>query len=164
MELMTPSGGTIFWTTVTFIILLLILGKFAWRPILAMLDERESRIRESLELAEKARIASQKTLAEQDQILDAARKEAQDILAKSRKTADVTKDEIIKKASSEAEALITKARREIEMSRDKAIEEIRDLAVELSMNATAKLVGKSLDEKDHQALIDDSLHKLGELN
>jgi len=164
MELMTPSGGTIFWTTVTFIILLLILGKFAWRPILAMLDERENRIRESLEQAEKARIASQKTLAEQDQILDAARKEAQDILAKSRKTADVTKDEIIKKASSEADALITKARREIEMSRDKAMEEIRDLAVELSMNATAKLVGKSLDAKDHQALIDDSLHKLGELN
>ncbi len=164
MELMTPSGGTIFWTTVTFVILLLLLGKFAWRPILAMLDERESRIRESLQQAEKARIAAQQTLAEQDQILEAARKEAQEFLAKSRKSAEITKEEIIKKAGTEAEALITKARREIEMSRDKAMEDIRDLAVELSMNATAQLIGKSLDAKDHQALIDDSLTKLGKLN
>jgi len=76
----------------------------------------------------------------------------------------VTKDEIIKKASAEAELLITRARKEIDLSRDKALEEIRDLAVELSMTATARLVGRSLDAKDHQALIDESLQKLGELN
>ncbi len=164
MELMTPAGGTIFWTTLTFLLLLFVLSKLAWKPILSMLDEREKKIRESLELAEQSRLASQKTLAEQNQILEAARKEAQEILAKNRKAAETTKDEILKTASAEAEQLIAKARREIELSRDKAMEDIRDLAVELSMSATTKLVGKSLDAKDHQSLIEESLEKLGEMN
>lgn len=164
MELMTPQGGTIFWTTLTFLLLLFALTKLGWKPILGMLDEREKKINESLALAEEARVASQKTLAEQNQILDAARKEAQEILARNRKAAEVTKDEIIKKASAEAEQLIARARKEIDLSRDKAMEEIRDLAVELSMNATSRLVGRSLDARDHQALIDESLQKLGELN
>jgi len=77
MELMTPQGGTIFWTTLTFLLLLFALTKVGWKPILSMLDEREKKINESLALAEEARVASQKTLAEQNQILDAARKEAQ---------------------------------------------------------------------------------------
>jgi F-type H+-transporting ATPase subunit b len=164
MELMTPQGGTIFWTTLTFLLLLFALTKVGWKPILRMLDEREKKIQESLELAEEAKIVSQKTLAEQNQILETARKEAQEILARNRKAAEATKDEIIKKASAEAEQLIAKARREIDLSREKALEEIRDLAVELSMNATTKLVGKSLDAKDHQSLIDESMEKLGELN
>ncbi|HOY43135.1 MAG TPA: F0F1 ATP synthase subunit B [bacterium] len=164
MELMTPAGGTIFWTTLTFLLLLFALTKVGWKPILNMLDEREKKLKESLELAEQAKIASQKTLAEQNELLETARREAQEILARNRKAAEATKEEIIKKASSEAEQLIAKARREIDLSRDKAIEEIRDLAVELSMDATAKLVGKSLDAGDHQSLIDESLKKLGDLN
>jgi F-type H+-transporting ATPase subunit b len=164
MELMTPAGGTIFWTTLTFLLLLFVLTKVGWKPILSMLDEREKKINESLELAEQAKIASQKTLAEQTQILDAARKESQEIMARNRKAAETTKDEILKKANAEAEQLIAKAKREIDLSRDKAMEDIRDLAVELSMNATAKLIGKSLDAKDHQSLIDESLEKLGTLN
>jgi F-type H+-transporting ATPase subunit b len=164
MELMTPSGGTIFWTVVTFIFLLIILRKVAWKPILQTLDEREKRIRDDLAEAENARIAAQKTLAEQANIIDAARKEAQEIIGKSRKAAESAKGEIIQKANSEAEHLIAKAKREIELSRDKAIEEIRDLAVELSMSATTKLIGKSLDQREHKAIINDSLKKMGDLN
>lgn len=164
MDLLTPSGGTIFWTTLTFLLLLYVLTKVGWKPVLSMLDEREKKIRESLELAEQAKAVSQQTLAEQTQLLEAARKEAQELLARNRKAAETTRDEIVKKAQSEAEQLIAKARREIDLSRDKALEEIRDLAVELSMQATNKLIGKSLDAKDHQALIDESLQKLGDLN
>lgn len=164
MDLLTPSGGTIFWTTVTFLLLLFVLTKVGWKPVLSMLDEREKKIRESLELAEQAKAVSQQTLAEQTQLLEAARKEAQELLARNRKAAEATRDELVKKAQSEAEQLIAKARREIDLSRDKALEEIRDLAVELSMQATNKLIGKSLDARDHQALIDESLQKLGDLN
>jgi F-type H+-transporting ATPase subunit b len=164
MELMTPHGGTIFWTAVTFICLVLILSKFAWRPILQTLEEREKRIRESLDAAEKARVASQKTLEEQSQIIDAARREAQEILARTRKAADTAREEMLKKAGSEAEHLVEKARREIELSRDRAIEEIRGLAVELSMSATRRLIGKSLDPKDHEALIEQSLKNIGGAN
>ena len=69
MELMTPAGGTIFWTTLTFLLLLFALTKVGWKPILSMLDEREKKLKESLELADQAKIASQKTLAEQSQML-----------------------------------------------------------------------------------------------
>ncbi len=164
MELLTPHGGTIFWTAVTFVILLFILGKLAWRPILEMLDEREKKIRESLEQAEIARTEAEKTMAEQNKIIKAAKKEAQEILNKSRHAADSTKEEIVQKAKQEADQMLDKAKREIELSRDKAIEEIRDLAVELSMTATTKLIGKSLDEKEHKALIEQSIKKIGGLN
>lgn len=164
MELLTPQGGTIFWTAVTFAILLIILGKLAWRPILEMLDEREKKISESLEQAEIARAEAEKTMAEQNKIIEAAKKEAQEILNTSRNAADSTKEEIIQKAKQEADQLLNKAKREIELSRDKAIEEIRDLAVELSMTATTKLIGKSLDEKEHKALIEQSIKNIGDLN
>jgi len=164
MELMTPSGGTIFWTVVTFVFLLIILRKLAWKPILQTLEEREKRIKESLEEAAKAKEEAQKTLAEQSRIIEEAKKEAQEIIAKSRKSAELSKEEIVQKAKSEADQLLEKAKREIELSRDKAIEEIRDLAVDLSMTATQKLIGKSLDQKDHQALVNESLKKMGNLN
>lgn len=164
MDLMTPSGGTIFWTTVVFIFLLLILRKVAWKPILQILEEREKQIKESLVTAEKAKTEAQKTLAQQGEILDQARREAQEIIAKSRKAAEITKDEIVQKAEAEANNLLVKAKREIELSRDKALEDIQNLAVELSMSATKKLIGQTLKEKDHQILIQDTLKKMGEIN
>jgi F-type H+-transporting ATPase subunit b len=164
MELMNPSTGTIFWTFVTFGLLFFILTKYAWKPILQTLAEREKRIKESLEAADQAQLAAQKTLAAQSGILEAARKEAQDVLAKARKAADLTKDDILLKANSEAEQMVSKAKHEIELSRDKAMEDIRDLAVDLSMAAATKLIGKSLDKKDHESLVNDSLANIGKLN
>jgi F-type H+-transporting ATPase subunit b len=164
MDLMTPEGGTLFWTAVTFVALLVILTKVAWKPILGMLDERERTIKESLDKAEKARIEAEKTLASQTEILDAARKEAQDIVAQARKSAQEAREEIVVKARSEADQLLQRAKREIELSRDKAIEEIRDLSVDLAMTVTQKLIGKTLNKEDHQKIIQESLSKLGDLN
>ncbi len=164
MELMTPNTGAIIWTILTFVALLFILGKFAWKPILAMLDEREKEIAGSLELADKAGKEAKKTLAEQSAILDAARREGQEIVAKARQAAEASKNDIMQKANAEAEKLIQRASREIQLSRDKAMADMRDLAVELSMAATGKLIGKSLDKKDHEKLIKESMQKVGDLN
>ena len=164
MELMSPDPGALFWTIVTFICLLLILRKVAWKPILQTLDEREKIIQDSLNEAEKARREAQKTLNEQSEILEKARKQALEMIEKSRKTAETAKEEIISKAGAEAQQMLERAKREIELSRDKAIEEIKDLSVELSMAATAKLIGKSLNEKEHKAIIQESIKKLGDLN
>ena len=87
MELMTPNTGAIFWSMLTFLALLLILRKLAWKPILTMLDEREGQIQASLDQADLASKEAKKTLAEQAAILEAARKESQDILAKARQAA-----------------------------------------------------------------------------
>jgi len=164
MELMTPEGGTLFWTALTFIVLLIILRKVAWTPILHMLEEREHRIKESLDKADKARIEAERTLAEQTQIIATAKKEAQEIIGKSQKSAESVKEDIVKQAHLEAEKMIQKAKRDIELSRDRAIEDIKDLAIELSMTATEKLIGRTLDEQDHKKLISESLAKLEDMN
>ena len=164
MELMTPHGGTLFWTAVTFVVLLLILSKFAWKPILQGLAEREAKIKESLEAAEKAKLEVQDAAGRQEKILEEAKKEAQEILAKSRNSAELIKEEIVEKAKKEAEGMVETAQRSIELSRDKAIEEIKTLAVELSMAATQQLIGKSLDKSDHESIIRSSLQKMRDLN
>jgi len=164
MELMTPEGGTLFWTALTFIVLLIILRKVAWHPILHMLEDREHRIRESLDKAETARLEAEKTLAEQAEIIKSAQKTAQEIIVKSQKSAETVKEDIIKKAYLEAEKMIQKAKRDIELSRDKAMEDIQALAVNLSMTATEKLIGRSLEEKDHKKIISESLLKLEDMN
>ncbi len=164
MELMTPEGGTLFWTALTFIVLLIILRKVAWHPILRMLEDREHRIRESLDKAEKARIEAEKTLSNQAEIIKSAQKSAQEIIAKSQKSAEMVKEDIIKQAHLEADKMLQKAKRDIELSRDRAIEDIKDLAIELSMTATEKLIGRTLDKQDHKQLISESLTKLEDMN
>lgn len=164
MELMTPHVGTIFWTALTFIVLLLLLRKYGWSPILSMLDERELRIKESLQAADLARKEAQKGNEERQKVMEAARREAQDILLAVRQTAEKSREEIMKKAQDDAGALLDRAKREIETSRDDALKEIRKLAVELSMAATEKLIGKSLSAEEHQKLISDSLQKMERLN
>ncbi len=164
MELMTPHGGTIFWTTVTFVALLIIMWKIAWKPIIQALNERETKIRESLFAADKAKQDVEQTLANQQDLIAESKKEAQQIIDKSRKSAELLKDEIIQKANAEAENMLANAKREIELSRDKAIEDIRNLAVDLSMAATQKLIGKALDKSEHQAIIQNSMKKMEDLN
>jgi len=164
MELMTPQGGTIFWTTVTFVALLLIMWKSAWKPIIQALNERETKIKESLNAADKAKQDVQLALENQQNVIAAAKKDAQEIIDKSQKSAEMVKEEIIEKAKTEAENMLTNAKREIELSRDQAIEEIQGMAVELSMAATKKLIGKALDKSKHEALIQDSLKKMEDMN
>ena len=157
---MTPNLGTFFWTAATFVLLLLVLKKLAWGPILQTLAERETRIKEALEKADVAQKETEEALAKNQEIMDEAKKEAKDLLSKSRKTADTTKEEIIQKAHSEASAMLEKAKREISLEGEKAVHEIRKQTAELSVMIASKLIGKTLSQKDHQDVIDDSLKKM----
>ena len=164
MELLTPALGTIFWTALTFILLLFILKKLAWGPLLQMLDDREKKIKESLEKADAAQKETEEALARNQEIMTAAKKEAQELLNKSRKTAETTKEEIIQKAQAEAAGMLEKAKREIGLEREKAVEEIRQQAAELSVMIASKLIGKTLSKDDHREIIEDSLEKMLEAN
>ncbi len=164
MELLTPSGGTIFWTTLTFLVLLLILYKIGWRPVLQMLNDRETKIRDSLQQAEKAQQEAEKTLKEQALIIETAKNKAQEILASSRKSAENTSEEIVHAAREEADHMLERAKKEIDQSRSKAVKEIRDLAVELSIAATQKLIGKSLGKDEHERVVQESINKLDKVN
>lgn len=164
MELLTPSGGTIFWTMVTFLVLLLILYKIGWRPVLQMLNDREIKIRDSLQQAEKAQQEAEKTLKEQALIIETAKNKAQEILASSRKSAENTSEEIVHAAREEADHMLERAKKEIDQSRNKAVKEIRDLAVELSIAATQKLIGKSLGKDEHERVVQESINNLDKVN
>ena len=160
MDLLTPNLGTFFWTAATFFLLFVVLKKVAWGPILQTLAERETRIKEALEKADVAQKETEEALAKNQEIMDEAKKEAQDLLSKSRKTADTTKEEIIQKAHSEASAMLEKAKKEISLEGEKAMDEIRKQTAELSVMIASKLIGKTLSQKDHQDVIDDSLNKM----
>ena len=162
MDLLNPNEGLMVWTAVTFFILYIILAKTAWNPLSTALNERERRIRESLEKAEDVQKQADESLAKQKEILDQARQEAQELLAKGKKTAESVRQELIEKAQKEADTLLDRAKKEITQEREKAVDELRTLAVDLSINATQKVIGKALSEKDHENLISQSLTELGE--
>lgn len=158
--LLKINPGLIFYTVVTFLLLLFILKKLAWKPILGALEERERRIQESLESAEKARRESEALLEQQRQVLEEARKEAQQILEQSRKAAEATRQEILTSARQEAQQMIEKAKREIALSRDKAMDELRKLAVDLSIAAAAKVIRRSLDREEHRKLVEEAIQEM----
>ncbi|MFQ5649538.1 MAG: F0F1 ATP synthase subunit B [bacterium] len=164
MELLTPAIGTLFWTGLTFVLLLLILKKMAWRPLLQMLDEREKKIKESLEKADQAQKETEAALARNQEIMEQAKKEAQALLSKSKKTAEVTRDEIVKRAQTEATQMLEKAKREIVQEREKAVEALRNEAAELSILIASKLIGKTLSKADHKDIIEGSIKQMVEAN
>ncbi|MDQ7064586.1 MAG: F0F1 ATP synthase subunit B [candidate division KSB1 bacterium] len=164
MDLLSPETGTMFWTALTFLLLLLVLGKLAWKPLVSALNEREQRIRESLEKAEEAQRQAEKNIAEYQAMLEKARAESQEIIERSRKTAETMREEIVENAKKEAERLLERAKKEIALEREKAVDEIRKLAVDLSLIATRKAIGKTLTPKDHEALIQEALKEIGDSN
>jgi len=157
MELLTPSVGTLFWTALTFVLLVFILKRTAWGPVLQMLTEREQKIKESLEKADAAQQETEAALAKNQEIMAQARKEAQELLSKSRKTAEATKEEIVQKAEAEAAKMLEKAKREITLEREKAVEEIRSETAELSVQIASKLIGKTLSKEEHRDIIESSM-------
>ncbi len=164
MELLTPSVGTLFWTGLTFVLLLFILKKMAWGPVLQMLDEREKKIQESLEKADAAQKETEAAVAKNLEIMEQAKKEAQSLLSQSKKTAEATREELTKRAEAEATKIVDKAKKDIAQEREKAVEELRNQAAELSVAIASKLIGKTLSKDDHKDIIESSLKQMVEAN
>ena len=152
--------GLIGWTAIIFLILVFILRKVAWKPILDAIDERTQKINESLAQADVAQKEAERLRNEYDKIMEKARLESQELIGKSRKTAESARNEIVQKAQSDAEAILQRTKREISLEREKALEEIKKTAGEVSIQIAAKIIGKSLNVKEHQKLIQQTLSEL----
>ena len=142
---------------INFLILLFLLRLFLWKPITGMLDERQRRIKESLEAAERMKEqtqASERAIQEQ---IDAARQEGQQIIANSQQIANRVQEEGRAQAQTEAEAMLARARSEIQLERDNAIAELRKEFADITVQAAEKVIGQSLDKSSHQRLIDEVL-------
>jgi F-type H+-transporting ATPase subunit b len=149
---------------VSFLIVLLILSKFAWPAITGMLDQRAENIRESLERAEQAKIDAEQMLEEYKVQLAEARKEANAILAQAKQAADSTLADASAKAQADAEALIEKARAAIEGEKRAAIADLQRSVADISVSVAGKLIGSELSEADHEAVIAKYLAESGSIN
>ena len=140
-----------------FTILLIVLTKFAYKPILKILDERSSNIKDSLELADKVREESAQQQAQLDDQLVEARKQGQSIIEDARSAAEKLSDQEREKSKKEAEEFLVKAKNDIERERDSAMDELRSNFGGLAVSDAEQIIQRSLDENTHKDIIDNVL-------
>ena len=152
--------GLFIWTILTFLVLLTLLAKFAWGPLLKALDSRQELIRKSLDDAQRARQELERLHQESAQIIRTARAEAESIISQSRSDADRLKEEIKQKARTEGAAIMRNAERQIQMETVRAVQQIRREAVDLSVMIATKIIGRSLSKEDNERLIEEALQQI----
>ena len=156
-SLLSVSPGLIFWTVVTFVILLLLLKKFVWGPIIDAVDRREKSLKEMFDGAENARDEAQELLKRYEDQLAQARNDVNQMIEEGKGKAGKAGDEIIGKASSEADQIIERAKAEISRERQKAVEELKAQVVKISLAAAERLIERNLAEQDHRGLIEQTI-------
>ncbi|MCX8006562.1 MAG: F0F1 ATP synthase subunit B [Coriobacteriia bacterium] len=164
MEKIIPLGVELYVNLAAFVVLFVLLAKFAFPPITKMLDERAEKIRESLEKAEDTRIEAERLLEEYRQQMAEARAEAAKIIEQGRTVAENMKSEILAKAREEAEAEKAKALEAIKAERAAAVAELQAKVAELSVAVAGKILGEQLTPAEHEALIERYLAEVGSLD
>jgi len=162
--LVQPDPGLYFWTIIIFLVLAFLLYKFAWKPLLAMLEKRETSIKESLIGAEKAREELANVKEDTEKLLAEARIESQGIVAAGKKNAEKMKEEIVVKAQAKSDALIVDAKKQIQIEKDRAIADVKSEVVNLSVEVAQKLIKKNLTKDDNLSLINESLKNINPKN
>lgn len=158
MELVKPDFGLVFWMTVSFLIVVFIMRKFAWGPILSSLKERETSIEEALNSAKKAKEEVANMKAENERILQEARNERDNLLKEARETKDAIINEARTRAQSEGDRMINIARETIQNEKMAAITELKNQVATLSIEIAEKVIRQQLSNDDKQkALVQEML-------
>ncbi len=153
-------SSLIFWEVVSFGVLVFLLYKFAFPGILAVLEEREKKIKDNLDRAERHRSEAERTLKEYEAKLSAASKEAENILVVAKERAQRLMEENEQRLTAEAERIKGDATREIDQERRRAIQDIRTQTTDLALMVAEKVVQRSLNDADHRRLADEALDAL----
>lgn len=159
-SLLSVDAGLAFWTTLTFLILLIILGKFAWKPILTALKQRENAIKDSLEQAEKAKEEAKKILEENQANLNKAEEESKKIIEQSRQYAETLKEQLIKESRAQAQKLIDEASVEINRKKDEAFNELKNQIAEISVQAAEKILRQNLNTDSNRKIVDSYISEI----
>jgi F-type H+-transporting ATPase subunit b len=150
MELVTPGIGLVFWTTLAFLLLLFVLSKYAWRPILNAVKERELNIEGALQQAEKARAEMAKLTSDNEKLLAAAKEERVQILKEAKLVSEKIVEEAREKAKGEANKYLAEAKAEINTQKMAAITEVKNQVGLLAIELSEKILRKELAGKDSQ--------------
>ena len=149
-----------FWTALTFGILIVVLGKFAWGPILQMIETREKTIADAIESAKKERAAAEAASAEMRLALERAREESAQLIRKNQQEVAAAKVELMAAAKKESETLLAAARKTIQEEKRQAIAELRAQAVDMAIDAAQRLVQMNMDEKKQKQLVEEYISSL----
>jgi F-type H+-transporting ATPase subunit b len=155
--LVQPDPGLFIWTILTFLVLLWLLAKFAWRPLLQALESRQELIRKSLDDAQEAKRELERLHVESAQILKEARGQADSIITQTRADGERLREEMRQKARSEADTIVRTAERQIQLETARALQQIRHEAADLSVMIASKLLQRNLSKEDNARLIEDAL-------
>ena len=161
--LVQPDPGLFIWTIVVFLVLLSLLAKFAWRPLLEALDTRQASIKKSLDDAQQAGKELERLTRESAEIVRTAHGEAESIISKSRLDADRLREETKQKARVEADYIVRDAQRQIQLQTGQALQQIRKEAAELSVSIVSKILQRNISKEDNERLIDDALKQIDSL-
>jgi F-type H+-transporting ATPase subunit b len=158
--LVSPDVGLMIWTLLVFGICFFVLAKFVFPRIAEALDRRQRAIEESIDTAERLRKEADQILAEYRERLAEARGQADEIVARARKTGEAAEGEILAEARAKREEMMEQTRRDIEAETRRAIQEIRAEVADLTVLATEKVTRKSLTDADHKRLVEEALSEL----
>ena len=156
-KVMNPTTNVMFWTLVIFIVLLIVLGKFAYPPILGYAAAREKRIQDALDESRRQREEAERILEEQRQELARARSQAQEMIAEGKTAAEKIRADMLSQARTEQEALMERTRSDIARERDQMLESLRREAVDLALAAASKLLHQRVDAEADRKIVRDYL-------
>jgi F-type H+-transporting ATPase subunit b len=155
--------GAALWTVIVFIVVVVVLGKYAWGPILGALQKREDFIRDALAQAKQDREDATARLKEYEEKLNAAQAEARAVVDEARRDAEVVRQRIENEARKEAAAMAERAKREIEIATDTAVKALYDLSGNLATEIATRVIRKELDAKEHERLIAEAIDELSRI-
>jgi len=158
--LVQPDPGLFIWTILTFLILVTLLAKFAWRPLLQALDSRQELIRKSLDEAQQARMELERLHDESAQILRQARVDAEAVIVQTRSDAAKLREELRQKAKAEADGIVRNAERQIQLETQRALQQLRHEAADLSVMIASKILQRNMTREDNERLIEEALKQV----
>jgi F-type H+-transporting ATPase subunit b len=160
---LSPFAGNVgnaVWTLVIFVLVVILLGKFAWGPVLGLLKQREEFIHKSLSDAKHDRDEAEARLKEYAVKLQSAQREAIGIIEDARRDAERLREELRERAKAEADTMIKNAERQVQLETSRALQQIRKEAVDLSVTIASKLLQRNISKDDNQKLIDEALSQM----
>jgi F-type H+-transporting ATPase subunit b len=164
MQLVTPGIGLIFWMLVSFSLVLFVLGKYAWKPIMKGIHQREDTIERALEAANEAKKEMLKLKAGNEQLLRDAKDERDALMRDARKVKEAILDEARIKANEEAARILENARENIQFEKMAAINELKNQIATISIEIAEKLIAKELENKEQQQRLTEKLLKDVKIN
>ncbi|MAX09285.1 MAG: ATP synthase F0 subunit B [Candidatus Marinimicrobia bacterium] len=159
-----PNTGLTLWTIATFLVLLFVLKWKAWGPLMDALDARSKQIEESLSKAEKVTAEAEEQAAKNEEILQAARKEAQNIVAQAREAGDKLKHKMETDGKEQYDGMVEKAKEQIDMEKQKALSEIKTTVVDIALKASEKVVKRNLTNEDNKKIVEQTVEEFKQAN